>query len=53
MKVDSPCISKCQIDENTSYCLGCFRTMEEISCWTSYDNKEKMKIIKLISKRKK
>ena len=53
MKLESPCIGKCQIDEKTSYCLGCFRTIEEISAWASYSYKEKENILKLLSKRKK
>ena len=51
--VESPCVDKCKIDEKTNFCLGCFRALEEISSWSTYDNKQKQKIINLISKRKK
>ena len=37
MNEESPCIGICQIDQKTSYCVGCFlRTIEEISRWSSY-----------------
>ena len=46
-------VGTCQIDQKTSYCAGCYRTIEEISRWSSYTDKEKKEIIKLLSKRKK
>jgi uncharacterized protein len=33
MSLASPCISVCQMDEATSYCRGCYRTLEEIAGW--------------------
>ena len=53
MNEESPCIGICQIDQKTSHCVGCLRTIEEISRWSSFTHKEKKEIIKLISKRKK
>ena len=29
----SPCISVCQIDPATGYCIGCLRTIDEIRDW--------------------
>lgn len=29
----SPCINICQMDARTGYCLGCWRTIDEIVCW--------------------
>ena len=52
MKVDSPCINVCQIDEKKSCCTGCLRTLEEISNWQSYSEKKKKYIIKLLSSRR-
>ena len=52
MKVVSPCIEVCQIDDKTTYCIGCLRTIEEISNWQSYSEKEKTSIIKSLSMRK-
>ena len=40
----SPCISVCDMDEKSGYCKGCFRTLEEIECWTIYTNDEKRAI---------
>ena len=32
MAVESPCVRNCCLDEN-DICLGCFRTVEEITAW--------------------
>jgi predicted Fe-S protein YdhL (DUF1289 family) len=33
--MSSPCIGICQLDDATGYCIGCGRTIEEISGWGS------------------
>ncbi|HEX3036545.1 MAG TPA: DUF1289 domain-containing protein [Thermodesulfobacteriota bacterium] len=30
-KIISPCIGICSIDDNTGYCRGCLKTLEEIA----------------------
>lgn len=31
--VPSPCIAICQMDEDSQYCIGCHRTLDEIREW--------------------
>jgi predicted Fe-S protein YdhL (DUF1289 family) len=31
----SPCINICQMDPRTGYCVGCWRTIDEIVAWGS------------------
>ena len=52
MTIESPCISVCKIDEDTGFCLGCYRTRKEIKQWKDGDDKVKSKILKLLEKRK-
>ncbi len=33
-EVQSPCVKVCVLHPETGYCLGCLRTVEEISLWT-------------------
>ena len=47
----SPCIRLCQLDEASGMCLGCKRTMKEITQWASYDDKHKRKILRDLRKR--
>lgn len=30
----TPCVKVCVVDGESSLCLGCFRTLEEIAGWT-------------------
>jgi predicted Fe-S protein YdhL (DUF1289 family) len=36
--IPSPCTKVCQIDPRTGWCLGCWRTGEEIGAWPGLDN---------------
>ena len=40
----SPCIGVCT--EIDGACIGCFRTIEQITKWGTYTDKEKRKVIK-------
>lgn len=50
--VPSPCVSICQSDDK-GCCLGCFRTREERSQWTSLTSDGKQKVVKRCLQRKK
>jgi len=43
--VESPCIAVCKIDYESGYCIGCNRTIEEITNWSSLDDSQKKKIL--------
>jgi len=40
----SPCLSICRIDEDAGWCEGCARTLEEIACWGSASNAQRLQI---------
>jgi predicted Fe-S protein YdhL (DUF1289 family) len=42
----TPCISVCKIDKDTRICMGCKRTIDEISNWSRYSDEERNKIMK-------
>lgn len=46
----SPCINICQINEE-GICIGCKRTLEEISEWSIMSKYEKLEILKDIKSR--
>lgn len=48
----SPCVSVCQIDGATDWCLGCFRTTGEIRDWPILSAKEKHKVLTHLPARK-
>ena len=43
-EIDSPCVGICQYNDE-EVCIGCFRTAEEISQWTTISDEERDKII--------
>ncbi len=49
--VQSPCIGVCSMDDNTGFCLGCYRTLDEIQQWWELGNKQKLAVVALASDR--
>jgi len=41
--VKSPCTNVCAIDHNIGFCMGCKRTVKEITNWPSLNDIEKKK----------
>ncbi|MBO6561391.1 MAG: DUF1289 domain-containing protein [Nisaea sp.] len=43
--IPSPCVAVCQIDRESGYCLGCWRTIQEIAGWARFENAERLRIV--------
>lgn len=41
----SPCISVCTLDASTGWCVGCFRTIDEIAAWSALDDDAKREVL--------
>lgn len=50
--VASPCISVCRIDAGSGFCLGCLRTIEEISVWSRASTAERLRILVAVERRR-
>ena len=50
-KVESPCIRNCCLDNN-DICMGCFRSLTEITQWTLVDEKTRQAFLKNVAARK-
>jgi len=50
--IESPCTSVCKMDPDTDYCLGCWRTREEIKVWKESGDDVRMDIIKRLHERR-
>jgi hypothetical protein len=48
----SPCISVCQIDPKTGWCIGCHRTIDEIRDWIISTPEERQKILDALAVRR-
>jgi len=51
--IHSPCSGTCQIDIDTGFCYGCYRTLDEIAGWVDMTRDEKLQLLTLIEDRKK
>jgi uncharacterized protein len=51
-EVESPCIRDCVIDATSGYCHGCFRTLREISYWTTYTPAQQRALLAELEQRK-
>lgn len=44
MSVASPCIEVCQINSQ-QICIGCYRSLQEIACWSQLSEAAKQQVI--------
>jgi predicted Fe-S protein YdhL (DUF1289 family) len=42
---ESPCVGACMVDQNHGYCVGCWRTLREISDWFRYNPAQKRAVL--------
>ncbi|MCK5829740.1 MAG: DUF1289 domain-containing protein [Methylococcales bacterium] len=50
-ELESPCVRKCCLNEN-DICLGCFRSLTEITQWTSVNEGARKEFLKNSAKRR-
>ena len=48
----SPCIGVCTINPDDQTCVGCFRTLTEISNWPSLDNAGRHELLEALRVRR-
>jgi predicted Fe-S protein YdhL (DUF1289 family) len=49
--VPSPCVGICKMDERHAWCAGCFRTVEELTVWSTASNVTKLHVWQQIKER--
>lgn len=47
----SPCVKQCNITEDSKYCKGCKRTVNEIMNWTKFTDEQRLNIIRILKHR--
>jgi len=50
--VISPCVSVCQLDPRTGLCLGCLRSLEEISSWSRISQDKQRLVLAAVAQRR-
>ena len=51
-RIPSPCIRLCTYDDARGYCLGCFRTLQEITTWSSMTDPQRIATLEACERRR-
>ncbi|NPD19271.1 DUF1289 domain-containing protein [Alterinioella nitratireducens] len=51
-EVESPCVKICVVHPNARICIGCFRSVEEITQWSRMSSAERARIMDELPNRK-
>ena len=49
--IESPCVNVCALDVTRTFCVGCYRTRDEIARWRDASEDEKRRIKAAATKR--
>ena len=50
--MESPCTRVCVMDGDKRYCLGCWRTLQEIVDWGSMSDEEQASVLAQLERRR-
>lgn len=50
--VASPCINVCRMDAATGWCVGCARTIQEITAWARLGDEAKRQVVAVLAVRR-
>ena len=50
--IASPCNNICKMDASNGLCLGCFRTLDEITVWSRTDDATRAQILAAVTRRR-
>ena len=50
--IPSPCVAVCVINTETKFCLGCYRTIEEIGGWMMMDDDRRLAVLEELKQRR-
>jgi len=51
-EVASPCVNLCVIDRQSGWCIGCYRTLEEIAGWIDFSTEARRAIVAELPQRR-
>ena len=50
--ITSPCIAVCKMDDASGYCIGCWRTIDEIIDWQMLTQAQKADVLDQLPERR-
>ena len=49
--IETPCIGVCTVDDKTGFCMGCFRSLEEIQNWWDMTDQQRSEVMQQLDQR--
>ena len=50
--IASPCINVCEMDAQSGLCVGCLRTIDEITAWSRLDDSRRRNVLAAVADRR-
>ncbi len=50
-EVESPCIGVCSMNDDTGFCHGCYRTIDEIRAWWDMSVEQQKTLLQTLEQR--
>ena len=50
-EIETPCVNICRMDAENRYCIGCFRTLEELKSWSQMTEAERAAVMAQLESR--
>ncbi|MBV1864479.1 MAG: DUF1289 domain-containing protein [Rhodobacteraceae bacterium] len=50
-EIDSPCVNICVMHRKAEICIGCYRTIDEISKWSVMNTRERKTLVRELPSR--
>jgi hypothetical protein len=50
--VPSPCVKLCALDPRSGYCVGCYRTIDEVANWVEMSAEDKRAVLERVARRR-
>ncbi|PKO45833.1 MAG: DUF1289 domain-containing protein [Betaproteobacteria bacterium HGW-Betaproteobacteria-22] len=50
-EIQSPCIGVCSMNEDTGFCFGCYRTVQEIKDWWNMAPADQKNLLSVLESR--
>ena len=50
--IATPCVKVCKLDLSAPFCVGCFRTLDEIAGWRDFSDAQRQGVLEKLSERR-
>jgi len=50
-EIPSPCVNICRMDDDNRYCIGCWRSLDEIQRWSTMTDAERAAVMAQLESR--